>query len=118
MAAQDPFTLVPQEVVTKEPVYNNEESQTESMKKEYFNLSSTPTEQWVLSFKALSNTDRDTLLTHFNDQLGGYYSFSWQSVPFYVNSGSNITGRWVKGSLSMAVIGNRWNCSVTFEKEN
>ena len=59
MAAGSDFTLVPQEVITIEPSYNNTESTTESMKKEYFNVSPTPIKQYSLLFKGLSIADRD-----------------------------------------------------------
>ncbi len=119
MAAGDAFTLEPNVVETIAPEYNNVQSQTESMKKEYYQVSSTPVEQYDLTFKALSTADRDTLLTHNKDQSDDYYPISWQSVPNYLGGGSNITGRWVKGSLKMSPVGEkRWKCSITFEKAN
>ncbi len=118
MAAGDAFTLVPEAVVTLEPEYNTVESQTESMKKEHYEISSTPVERYRLIFEALTDSERDTLLDHFKDQSGGYYAFSWQSVPNYIGSGANITGRWVKGSLTMNPLNPYWKCSIEFEKEN
>jgi len=99
MAAGSAFSLVPNEVITLEPEYNNVQSQTESMKKEYYNISINAVEKYQLNFKALTNAERDILLTHYKDQSGDYHNFSWESVPEYVNSGVNITGRWVKGSV-------------------
>ena len=119
MAAGDPFTMDPQEVIELEPTYNNVITESESMKKEYLNLSATPIRRYRLLFKGLSNTDRETLLTHFEDQSGGYYQFTWQSVPSYINGGSNITGRWVDGSFRSNPVGPViWDCEVTFEKDN
>jgi len=118
MAAQDPFTIVPDIVITLEPVYNNIESQTESQKKEYFNVVATPTTRFRLEFGARTSAERDVILGHFDDQLGSHYSFSWQSVPDYIDSGSNITGRWVAGSLQMPSNSNYWKISILFEKEN
>ena len=116
MAAGSAFTLTSSEAITLEPEYHNVITQSESMKKDYQNISTTPTRKYKLNFKALTNTDRDVLLTHYDDQYGGYHSFSWQSVPSYIGGGANITGRWVKGSLSMTVISNKWKCSIVFEK--
>ncbi len=119
MAAGSAFSLVPSVVITSEPVYHNIITQSESMKKEYYNLSSDPVESYLLKFKALSDADRDTLLTHVKEQSGGYHSFSWQSVPSYIGSGANITGRWVDGSLRMPPkVGKYWACEIMFEKEN
>ena len=119
MAAGDPFSLTPQVVRPLSPKYHNIITPSESMKKEYINLSATPTEQYKLKFKAVSNGSRGTLLTHYEDQSGGYYEFSWQSVPSYIGGGSNITGRWIDGSLTMSPIGaDQWECEITFEKDN
>lgn len=118
MAAGSAFTLVPNEVITIEPDYHNVITASESEKKDYQNISTTKVQKYELKFKALTNVNRDILLTHFEDQSGGYYLFSWQSVPSYIGSGANISGRWVKGSLKMSIISNKWRCSVVFEKDN
>ncbi len=117
MAAGADFTLVPDLVEIQEPKYNNVITQSESMKKEFLNVSATPEERFRVVFYGLSDTDRSTLLTHFRDNSGGYYPFSWKSVPSYVYSGANMTGRWVEGSFKMSPIGGtRWSCDVVFEK--
>lgn len=118
MAAGDPFSLTPQDAITLEPDYHNVITETESMKKDYQNISVTPVLKYKLIFKALTSANRDVLLAHYNDQYGGYHSFSWQSVPSYIGAGANITGRWVKGSLNMTIISNKWRCEVVFEKDN
>ena len=118
MAARGTFSLIPNEVLTAEPEYHNVITDSESMKKEYINIATTPTEKFTLNFSALTNTERDTLLDHYNDQYGGFYSFSWASVPSYVCSGADMTGRWVKGSLKMTPISKTyWKCSIMFEKD-
>lgn len=118
MAAGSPFTVVPNEVVTLEPVYNNVTSKTESMKKEYFGISDTPTKRYQLLFKVRNDAERDVILDHFNDQKSNLHSFPWQSVPDYIGSGANITGRWVPGSLKMPTNSNKWRVSLDFEKDN
>lgn len=116
MAAGADFTLVPNLVVPLEPIYNNVMPQSESMKKEYLNLSATPTEQFALTFKALTSANMATIRTHFKDNSGGYYPFTWKSVPSYIDSGSNKTGRWVEKSLKISPVGNtRWQVEITFE---
>jgi len=116
MAAGSAFTLTPNTVSSMPPEYNNVQTQSESMKKEYYNISANAVERHELEFKALSSADMNVLLTHYKDQSAGYYPFSWQSVPNHINSGANITGRWIEGSLDMTPISNRWKCSITFEK--
>ncbi len=119
MSAGGDFTLVPQLVTELEPSYNNAITDMESMKKEYLNISSTPILRYRLNFKALTTANKDTLLGHYKDQYGGYHSFTWKSVPSYIGSGANITGRWVEGSLNFSTVGNNhWTAEITFEKAN
>jgi len=111
------FTLIPSEVIELDPIYNNVITESESMKKEFLNLSATPLQRYQLKFKALSTTDKDTLLTHYKGRYGGYDAFTWTSVPSYIESGVNINGRWVDGSLKISPVGNtHWVCSITIEK--
>jgi hypothetical protein len=88
------------------------------MKKEYFNLSATPVEKYQLEFKVRNDAERDVILTHYKDQSGGFFPFSWQSVPDYIGSGANITGRWIDKSLQMTPVSNKWRVTIDFEKEN
>ena len=118
MAAGSDFTLVPSEVVELEPDYHNVITESESMKKEFLNMSATATQRYRMKFNAMTTANKNTLLTHFKDQSGGYYKFIWKSVPAYIEAGGNITGRWVRGSLSITPIGYKmWQVSVTMEKD-
>jgi hypothetical protein len=112
------FTIVPNEVVTVEPQYNNVSSITESMKKEHFGVSGNSVDRYQLLFKVRNDTERDAILTHYKDQKSNLFSFPWQSVPSYIGSGANITGRWVPGSLQMPTNSNKWRVSLDFEKDN
>ena len=51
MAAGSDFSLVPSEVIELEPTYNNVITQSESMKKEFLNLSATPLLQYKINLK-------------------------------------------------------------------
>ena len=118
MAAGSPFTMKVNSVEIMEPAYHNVITTSESMKKEYMNVSSAAIQRFKLSLQ-LVTSEKDTLLAHFNDQYGGYHSFSWTSVPSHINSGVSMTGRWVDGSLSLPIrAGLVWLCQVEFEKEN
>lgn len=121
MAAGDAFTYTPQEVIPLPPVYNTEQTQSDGMKKEYFELDDTPVERWKLKFKGASGSTWRAVLDHYKDQSGGYHSFSWQTVPAYIDAAqANKTGRWVKGSISQPrpVGPDIWDFEITFEKEN
>lgn len=117
MAQGDAFSMTPKVVEVSEPAHHNIITAADSMKKEYLNVSATPMERFKLKFPNLTSAERTTLQTHFSDQYGGFASFIWQSVPAYIGGGSNITGRWVDGSLQMVPNGHtHWACSVIFEK--
>jgi hypothetical protein len=121
MAADD-FSLVPTWVYPEEPEFHNIITPAESMKKQYQNLSATPWRRFRLVFKGLSDTNFWALYNHFYGRYGGYDSFSWQSVPSYIDTdqdgtpdGSNLTGRWVDKSFSFRPLANGWDAEVVFE---
>jgi len=117
MAAGGDFTLIPDEVIPQEPEYHNVVTPSESMKKEYLNLSATPVEKFIIKFKALPSASMTTLRNHYKDQSGGYYPFIWKTVPSYISTSTAMTGRWLTGSLSIGIVGDKyWACDVGFEK--
>ena len=116
MAAAN-FATAPSEVVELSPDYNNIITPTESMKKEFLNLSTTPIRRYRLKFNSKTTAVKDAILAHYDSAYGGYDDFTWTSVPAHVNSGGNITGRWVDGSMQFTPIGYKlWNISIEFEK--
>ena len=116
-SAGDAFTITPNSVLELVPEYNNVISQTESMKKEYFNISANAVRKFKLEFKAVTSTVRNAILDHYKAQSGGYYPFSWQTVPSYIDSGANIIGRWVEESYNESHASNKFKISLTFEKQ-
>lgn len=118
MAADD-FSVAPSEVVESAPIFNNITTESESMKKEFLNISATSIQKYTLKFNAKTTAVKDSILAHYNARYGGYDSFLWTSVPAHVNSGSNITGRWIDGSITFTPVGYKlWNVSIMFEKSN
>jgi len=123
MAASD-FSLAnigatPSEVVELDPIFNNVITESESMKKEFLNLSTTSVDRYQIKFNAQLTAIKDAILTHYKARYSGYGSFAWTMVPAQVNSGAALTGRWVDGSLKFTPIGyKRWNISIVFEKAN
>jgi len=116
MAADD-FTMTPNEAIEIVPDYHNIITPSESMKKEFLNIAATPLQRYRLKFKTLTTANKDVLLAHYKARYGGYDEFIWTSVPAYIESGANITGRWVDGSLDITPVANgRWVCSIIIEK--
>lgn len=115
--AGEVFTLEPLDVIPLEPEYHNVITQSESVKKDYQNISTTPTRKYKVIFKPMTTANRDVLVNHFEAQYGGYHPFSWQSVPSYIGSGANMTGRWIDDSLEISMVSHMWQCTILFEKD-
>ena len=123
MAADD-FTLLPTWVYPDVPEYHNIETQSESMKKEYYNLSSTPVERFRLKFEGMSDANFKILFDHYKGRYGGYDEFAWLNayIPAYIKTllgitTEDLTGRWVNGSLKFDPKPKSWDAEVVFEKE-
>lgn len=108
------FTLIPTWVEPECPEYHNAITQTDAMKKDYLNLSTSPILRYKLRWEGMSDTDYSAFLVHYDACLGGLDSFDWTSVPAYI-SGSTLTGRWVDGSLMAKPIANAWQVEIAFE---
>ena len=122
MAADD-FSLMPTWVYPEEPEYHNIITPSESMKKEYLNLSVTPIEKFRLVFEGLSDANFKVIRDHVKGRYGGYDSFAWLNayIPAYVLAflgltTENLTGRWVDGSFKATPKANYFDVEITFEK--
>ncbi len=93
------FSLAPDIVVPDEPDFTTIISQSEGMKKQYQSLTDTPTQRYKLYFKAISNTDFWTIYNHYYSCKGPWDSFSWISVPDYIDCFTNDT------SVSLTTVG-------------
>jgi hypothetical protein len=122
MAADD-FQLLPTWVYPEEPEYHNVETPSESMKKEYMNISSNAVERYKLVFEGLSDANMKTLRDHYSGRYGGYDSFAWKNayIPGYLLTllgltTEDLTGRWVQGSFKYDPQPHSWDAEIVFEK--
>ena len=122
MAASD-FTIVPTWVEPLEPEFHNIVTPSESMKKNYQNISTNAILKYKLIFKGLGETNFWLLRNHYYDRQGGYASFVWTSVPAWIDTnqddladGSNITGRWVEGTFKSKPKAASWDAEIVFEE--
>ena len=83
------FTLIPHYVTPEEPDFTTIITQSEGMKKQYQSLTTTPTQRFKLYFKAISNADYWTIYNHYYSCYGPYDSFSWTSVPDWIDLFTN-----------------------------
>ena len=119
------FTTVPDYVIPEVLEYNTIVTQAYGMKKQYQSLDVTPVQRFKLIFNAITNAVYVTIQAHYASTYGQYDNFLWTSVPAWIDTtlngaidGTNMTGRWVEGSLSMTPIGIlRCNVSIVFEKD-
>ena len=121
--AGENFTLMPTWVIPEAPKYNIIVTQTESMKKEYFQLGDTPVEAFIFKFDGLSDTNFKVLYDHYKSQSSGYALFSWINayIPEYVKVLLGITigdlsGRWGKDSFKFKPKPKHWTAEILFER--
>lgn len=117
------FQLLPTWVHPVEPEYHNIVTPSESMKKEYMNISASAVEKFKLVFEGMSDANFKTLRDHFNTSYGEYDLFDWKNayIPAYILTllgltTEDISGRWIKGSFRAKVKPNSWDAEVTFEQ--
>lgn len=85
------FTLIPQLVIPEEPNFPTIITQSEGMKKQYQSLSNTPNLRYKLIFKNISDVNFWTIYNHYYSCYGPYDSFSWTSVPDWIDLFTNDT---------------------------
>jgi len=122
MAADD-WSIKPSDVETLEPEYPNIVTQSENYKKDYQNLSTTPTERFRLIFEGLSDANTELLYEHWKGRYGGYDSFVWLNAAIPANiidlldlGAANLTGRWVEKSLKIKDRSTCYDVEIIFEK--
>lgn len=96
MSAGGDFTLLPQLVTELEPSYNTVDHRYGEHENGHSNTSSTPILRYRLNFKALTTANKDTLLVT-RKTVWRISLLRVKSVPTYIGSGANITGRWLRG---------------------
>ena len=119
------FTETPSYVIALAPDFNTIVTPADGMKKQYQSLDTVPVQQFKLIFNAITNEVFMDIQAHYASAFGQYDNFLWTSVPAYIDTtlngvkdGTNMTGRWVRGSLSMTPLkALRCNVTVVFEKD-
>jgi hypothetical protein len=119
------FTLTPTWAYPEEPEFHNVITQSESMKKDYQNISTTAVQRFILEFTGLSDANFKTLYDHYNGGYGSYDLFNWlnANIPGYLKTllgitSENLSGRWVDGSFSFKLKSHSWDAKIKFEKNN
>jgi hypothetical protein len=89
------FTTTPNEVQYQGPVYPVKVTQGDSFKQDYQLLDTTAKKRFKLIFKRLAEATRDAIISHYEGQYGPFASFTWTTVPPYIDGGSEKTVRYL-----------------------
>ena len=110
------FTYIPTWVTPIAPKYAVIITQSESFKKDYQLLDTNSIQRYTLKFEGVSDTNRNLMIAHYSGVTGPYDSFSWTTVPSYLNEGASLTVRYSPGGYREKPDAAYWNIDITFEK--
>ena len=111
------FTVTPTWVTPRAPQYAVIITMSESFKKDYQVLDSNANKIFDLTFDGVSDTTRNTILSHYSSVTGPYDSFTWKSVPSYLNEGSSMTVRYKQGTYAEEPRERSWQIKFSFEED-
>lgn len=111
------FTYIPTWVKPIAPQYSVEVTPSENFKKERLLVDTNAVQKFELEFKGVSDSDRNAIIAHYKSAYGPYDSFSWTTVPSYLNEGASMTVYYVEGSYREKAKARSWDISLTVEKE-
>ena len=117
MAAGSPFTFTPNKVQVDTPEFPVVVTESESFKKKTALIDDSENMRWRLLFKTANVTVRNAILLHFREQHGGLTSFTWSTVPSYIEGGVNQTVRYAeeKGYIEQPLDHFAWMLHITLE---
>jgi len=123
MGASD-FSVMPTWVYDMEPEFNVIVSDTENLKKDRQVVSADAVYKYKLVFKGIADSAYKTIRDHFVARKGGYESFLWKNayIPTYLKTllgitTTDITCRWVEGTLSSTPAERSWDVDIEIEVE-
>ena len=109
----------PNNVVPLREEENVLETPTDSFHKQVYQLDTDMLQEWEIVYQNISKARRDLIRAHWEGQSGPYSSFTL-TPPSYINSGNNITVKYMKGGyLEEPIIntnGQGWNVTLRVEK--
>ena len=104
-----------------ETSYNVYSTQNPFAQKSYFLLSNIPRRRFKLMFSGVTDGDFAGILSHWQGVSGAYSSFTWTTVPSYIDGGgglgASLSGRWV-GEPKWIPKSNSWGAEMVFEVFN
>ena len=111
------FGVTPTWVVPREEDFAVLITQSESFKKDYQLLDTNSIRVYDLTFTGVTDSIRNTIFAHRTSVTGPYDSFTWTSVPSYLNAGTTMTVRYVAKSYKEQPQARSWDIRLSFERD-
>jgi len=119
MAAGDPFNFEVHSIKPKTPDWNVLQTQFEGWNRKTRLKSTDPIRGWSIEIRGRTNTEKDTILAHFNDQNGTYMNFTWNVLPTIWNTGYGTSYQVTYETLEYVNPGNVaniWDFVIAFKE--
>jgi hypothetical protein len=87
MASGDSFNFEIHSIKPKTPEWNVLQTDFEGWSRKTRLKSTDPIRRWETEIRGRTNTEKDLILAHFNDQNGSYMNFTWNILPAIWNTG-------------------------------
>ena len=87
MAAGDPFNFDVHSIKPFTPQYNVLQTDMEGWKRKTRLKSTDPIRRWTVEVRGRINSEKDIIVTHWNENNGPLTNFTWQVRPTIWNTG-------------------------------
>ena len=119
MAAGDPFEFEVHSIDPQTPEWNVLQTDFEGWKRKTRLKSSDSIRRWIIEIRGRTNSEKDAILAHYNDQNGPFYNFTWNVLPAIWNAGYGTSFQVQYESVEYANPGNVaniWDFTITFRE--
>ncbi len=113
------FSGVPQYTYPQAPEFAVRTTRSKNFKVVRSILDDVPIKKFVLWFRVQTTAERNVLLAHYIGQYGAGQTFTWDSVPNFVDSGVNKTVAYDEqdGYHEDPLVKGYWNVWLTFVED-
>ena len=119
MAAGDPFNFEVHSIDPGIPKWNVLQTDFEGWKRKTRLKSTDPIRRWTVEVRGRTNSEKDIILTHYNDNNGPLTNFQWNVLPTVWNTGYGTYYQVQYESMEYSnpdSIANVWDFSITFRE--
>ncbi len=119
MAAGDAFNFEVHSINPHTPEWNVLQTDMEGWKRKTRLKSTDPIRRWTVEIRGRTNSEKDSILAHFNDNNGALTNFLWNVLPTIWNTGYGTSYQVQYESFEYANpdnIANVWDFTITFRE--